>query len=379
VVARVDADVAVVGIGSMGSMVAWQLAKRGHSVIGFEQFGIGHDRSAVGGQSRVFRMAYLEGPEYVPLLRAARHGWHELEKDTGRSLLTQTGVLSISESETDAMVNIRASVSEHGLAAEILDATDIARRFPQHRTLGHETAVLDLAGGILRPEFSVISAVDFAIAAGADIRDRTAVTAIEAENGAFVVRTDQGSVRVRQVVVTDGPWAGRLTGGMAPTVRPVVPRRIIMTWFAAKRPEEFVPSRFPAFAREVADGAFFGAPTVDGGSVKVATLAEDKPFTDADALDLTITDAERDRIAETVATWLPGLHAYPHQTSVHMDGWTADTRPIIGALPGVPGIWLANGFSGHGFKMAPGIGAVMADLVERGESDIPISQFAPAD
>jgi len=64
---RLDADVAVVGLVSMASMAAWQLARDGQSDLGFERFGIGHDRSAVGGESRASRTAYLEGPQYVPI------------------------------------------------------------------------------------------------------------------------------------------------------------------------------------------------------------------------------------------------------------------------------------------------------------------------
>lgn len=58
--------VGVIGLGAIGSMALWQLAKRGVDVTGFEQFGIGHDRSGVGGESRLFRVAYKEGAQYVP-------------------------------------------------------------------------------------------------------------------------------------------------------------------------------------------------------------------------------------------------------------------------------------------------------------------------
>ena len=69
---RTQADVAIVGLGSMGSMAAWQLAARGAKVLGFEQFAPGHDRSAHGGESRIVRTTYQEGPAYVPLLQEAQ-------------------------------------------------------------------------------------------------------------------------------------------------------------------------------------------------------------------------------------------------------------------------------------------------------------------
>lgn len=95
-----DAEVGIIGVGTMGSMAAWQLAKRDISVIGFEQFGIGHDRSAAGGESRLFRTAYMEGPEYVPLLFQARKLWRKLEEESGNSLLFLNGGLMIGEADS---------------------------------------------------------------------------------------------------------------------------------------------------------------------------------------------------------------------------------------------------------------------------------------
>src|SRR5699024_12765976 len=88
-----DADVGVIGVGTMGSMAMWQLAKRGVKVIGFEQFGIGHDRSGVGGESRIFRTAYKEGSEYVPILKESYKYWRNLESDSRKDLLTLSGAL----------------------------------------------------------------------------------------------------------------------------------------------------------------------------------------------------------------------------------------------------------------------------------------------
>jgi sarcosine oxidase len=126
----------------------------------------------------------------------------------------------------------------------------------------------------------------------------------------------------------------------------------------------------------VSDRAFFGVPTLDGGSVKVATLAEERD-TSPDAVDRAVSEQEADRIAESVARYLPGLHPYPHRTAVQMDGFTADTHPVVGAVPGVDGVWVLTGFSGHGFKMAPAMGRIAADLVRDGGTDLPVDTFDP--
>src|SRR5690625_6959119 len=97
--------VAVIGLGTMGSMALWQLVKEGVDVTGFEQFGIGHDRSAVGGESRIFRTAYLEGPEYVPLLCRSYELWRDLEKETNQQLLSLVGNFTIGNKTSDYVVN----------------------------------------------------------------------------------------------------------------------------------------------------------------------------------------------------------------------------------------------------------------------------------
>ena len=90
-----EADVVIVGAGSVGSMAAWQLAARGLRVVAVDRFSVPGPFSAYAGESRVFRMVYAEGGHYTPLLRRARDLWRELEAATGTTLLTVTGVVTI--------------------------------------------------------------------------------------------------------------------------------------------------------------------------------------------------------------------------------------------------------------------------------------------
>src|SRR5699024_11696375 len=138
-----DADVAIVGVGTMGSMAAWQLAKADISVIGFEQFGIGNDRTAAGGESRLFMTAHMEGKEYVPLLYEAKKLWRELEAETDRELLTLNGGLTIGDPDTDVMKKLLKSIGKFDLEHEILQEKEASTRFPQHQLFSDEIMVLD--------------------------------------------------------------------------------------------------------------------------------------------------------------------------------------------------------------------------------------------
>ena len=84
-------DVAVIGLGAMGSAALFNLAKRGRRVIGFEQFEPGHDKGSSHGESRAIRLSYFEHPSYVPLARRAYEVWRELEQASGETILTVTG------------------------------------------------------------------------------------------------------------------------------------------------------------------------------------------------------------------------------------------------------------------------------------------------
>lgn len=370
-----DAQVAVIGVGSIGSMTLWQLARSGVSALGFEQYGIAHDQAAAGGESRIFRTAYLEGAQYVPLLRRAYDLWRELEADSGRELLTLNGGLMIGDRDSEAMRNVQASIDEFGLAHEVLDAEAMVARYPQHRMSDAETAILDHAAGVLRPEFAVAAAAYRARELGAQLISHTAVTGIEPHPGGVTVRTAERTYEVGQVIVTAGPWTARFAPDLAAHV---APKRLVMTWYQAQRPSQWTPDACPIFIRDAEDVHIFGLPTLDGGSVKVAPHADYGTFDDADKLDRNVDVDDLARINAAVARYLSGLIPEPVRVSAFMDAYTTDGHGLVGRAPGNENVWLLGGFSGHGFKMAPAFGQIAADLVRDGGTELPISHLDPA-
>ena len=88
-------DVAVVGLGAMGSAAVFELARRGLDVIGFDRFTPPHTHGSSHGASRIIREAYFEDPVYVPMVQRAFERWRELERLAETPLLEQTGGLMI--------------------------------------------------------------------------------------------------------------------------------------------------------------------------------------------------------------------------------------------------------------------------------------------
>jgi sarcosine oxidase len=370
-----DAKVAVIGTGSIGSMTLWQLARAGVDAIGFEQYAPGHDQAAAGGESRIFRTAYLEGPQYVPLLLRARELWRELERESGFDLLNLNRGLMIGHENSGGMRNVLASARDFELPHRVLDADEMRRTYPQHAMRDGEIGFLDQWAGVLRPEFAVLAAATAAERRGARLVTGTRITDVEPYREGVRIRCGDRTWTVEQAIVTAGPWTNRFVPSL---VKHVFPRRLVMTWYHPRGSvADYLPDRFPIFIRDADDVHVFGIPTLDGGSVKVAPHASYGQMHDADDLDRNVAAADLAPINAAVAELFPGLVPTPVRVAAYMDAYTSDGHAIVGQMPGTSNVWVLGAFSGHGFKMAPAFGQVAAELAVDGKTSLPIEHLNP--
>ncbi|MFC0452388.1 N-methyl-L-tryptophan oxidase [Rhodococcus jostii] len=368
------AEVAIVGLGAIGSMALWRLAERGVRVHGYERFGVGHDRGASAGQTRRFSAQSQRIRQCTPLALDALSLWRELEHTTGRELLQITGGLILGPKDSDALVLAHQSAMAAGLEHELLDSTELARRFPQHLVRPTDAALTDPVGGFIRPELSVVTAVDRARALGATVSDYTRVLGVEPDGAGVTVRTAEGARRYSRVVVAPGPWARDLLPAAAATV---LPRRLVQAWYLPRDVDAYRASRFPVFER-VGDIRAYGFPTIDGATVKVGIYTSGHPIVyDTENPALTVGHSIVRYFRDVVEEYFPGLHPDPVTTTVNMEGYTTDGQPMVGAAPGTEQIVVACGFSGAGFKFAPVMGDVVADQIIEGSTDRDVEFLAP--
>jgi len=370
-----DADVGVVGVGTMGSMAMWQLAKRGVKVIGFEQFGIGHDRSGVGGESRIFRTAYKEGSEYVPILKESYKYWRNLESDSGNDLLTLSGALMIGNPESDFMKNVMTGIEEHQLDHEVFNANQAKKKYPQHKLLPDEIMVLDKMGGFLRPEYAVVSAVNSAKELGAQVHRHSKIESIETNNAGVIIHTKSGEeYSVGKVIIATGAWTGKLMPNLK---KETSINRIKMTWFPPKNRMDFNQEKFPVFIRKTDDVELYGVPSLDGTTVKVSFTYKHDYVKDPDFLNRSVDLEHLPNINYYIEKFFPGLYPDPVRISAYMDLYTPDKHPILGEVSELKNTIIVSGFSGHGFKMSPIIGKMAADIALDGKTNFPINRFSP--
>jgi len=365
-------DVAVIGLGVMGSAALLHLARRGRRVVGIEQFTPGHDRGSSHGETRIIRLGYFEHPSYVPLVRAALPLWRALEQDAGQSLLHVTGIVEIGAPDGTLVAGTLRSARAHGLAHEVLDAADVMRRFPAFRLPGDFVGVFQPEAGILLAEPAIRAQVALARAAGAQVRTNERVRAIEPRSAGVRIVTERGVVEAGQAIVAAGPWLPQLLPAFPVPVR--VTRQVI-GWFEPADPALFARDRCPIFMIENRNGIFYGFPSGAKPGIKFAKHHHADEAVDPSVPTRPMDDADEALLREALAAHVPSLDGRLVSSQTCRYTTTPDGDFIVDRLPGTPAIIVASPCSGHGFKFAPVIGEILADLAMAGATRHDISRF----
>ena len=365
-------EVIVIGVGTMGSATCYHLAKRGVKVLGLEQFGIPHEQGSHAGQSRIIRKAYFEHPDYVPLLELAYRNWREMERVSGAELYVPTGLLYLGDPEHAVMKGVKASAVQFGIPLERPNAD----AYPQIRVSAEQELLFEPDAGFVTPERSVLVHVDEAMKLGAEIRTQVEVGRWRVEGGGVVVETSSGSFSADRLVITAGPWTSKLVPLLKPKLEVT---RQSLVWVMPEDPEAFQLGKFPCWviAEEGLHGVYYGFPmlSVDRFQGPIGLkLAHHAPATicDPDQVDRNIYPEDSVPMVEVLRKCFRKGFKQLSAVKTCLYTNTADENFIIDQLPGHDNVYVAAGFSGHGFKFAAGIGEIMADLAVDRKTEYPV-------
>ncbi|MDR7328484.1 N-methyl-L-tryptophan oxidase [Corynebacterium guangdongense] len=379
-------DAVVVGVGAMGSAALDHLARRGHRVLGLEQFTLAHALGSSHGGSRMIHQSYFEHPDYVPVLRRAYELWDDLDAwqrgHGGNGLFFRTGGVSFGPASSAIITGSLLAARDHGLPYSTLSLADARRRFPQFSPADTDTVFHDDTAGFVIPEETITAQVARAQEHGAEVWENTEVVSITPTAGGVTVDVSRDgrstTVTARKAVVTAGAWTPRLLGQLNV---PLTVERQLMYWL---RPAVF-EAEFrdgPVFIHDNGTGEhIYGFPWLEGEvpGVKVAAHHNGLP-TSPDTLDRTVSPAEVAALRARLALISPALaDAEFIDAKACMYTSTPDKNFVIGRDPraGHENVVLACGFSGHGFKFAPAVGELLADLVESGSLSTGVPMFDP--
>lgn len=360
-------DAIVIGLGAMGAAACDQLAARGCRVLGIEQFLPAHDRGSSHGETRIIRKAYFEHADYVPLLHRAYAMWDELSADASRTLFERVGLLLMGVPKGEVIVGVQRAAREHHLAIEEMPPAEVAWRFPGFRPDPSMVALFEPDAGFLHVEACIRAMLDRAKQRGAELKFETAVTSWAADGTGVRVMASRETYFADRLVVTAGPWAGKLLTLLA---RPLEVLRKVQLWFPASGGYR-VADRSPVFCVDTGPQFFYGAPVVAGDMMKVAEHSGREVVSDPGMVDRSLRAEDVSHVVDFVRRVLPGLTPVPARHAVCLYTMTLDGHFVIDRHPEFPQVALAAGFSGHGFKFAPIVGSILADLTLSGRTAEP--------
>jgi glycine/D-amino acid oxidase-like deaminating enzyme len=396
-------DVVVVGGGVIGVSTAWFLARGGQSVLLCDKGRIAGEQS-----SRNWGWVRQQGrdPAELPIMMESNRIWQGLAQEIGCDVgFRQHGVLYIAENETEMQEHeewVRLA-SEHDLESLLLSAGEVRERLPalKGEWLG---GVITPSDGRAEPSEMVPAMARDCVRRGVAVVENCAVRGIETRAGQVSsVVTEQGVVGCDNVVVAGGAWSSLFLGNLG--IR--FPQLTIKSTVARTAPvEDFYPGnasiRGLAFRRRQ-DGGYTIAPsgvhehTINRDSfrfawpfrhvlrqswqqtrLRIGTESPGGRFPPGRwALDQ-VTPFERQRVLNPVpdSSLLQSLGArfgerFPSLAGTSLaESWaglidaTPDVVPVMDRVNRIPGLFLASGFSGHGFGIGPAAGRIMADLVQ---------------
>jgi sarcosine oxidase len=380
-------DTIVVGLGATGSAAVYQLSKRGDKVLGLDRFSPPHADGSSHGESRIIRQAIGEGAEYVPLVLRSYELWRDIEKQTGTELLTITGGLTLESQNSEAVMHGRRDFLDQAIRCaqnfhirhEILEAADIRKSYPQF-AVTDERAYFEYETGFLRPELCIEAQLDLARKHGATVHTDEIVVSIDSDGDSGVmVNSSRGAYFAEKVVVAAGSWIARFLPPSYAQLFKVY--RQVMYWFDIRKDgrSTFASPGFPIFIwifSKSSEFGFYGFPTLDGKTIKVAS-EQFTTTTDPDHAQRAVsTQEEQAMYNDYVQGRLPAISNRCVAAASCLYTVTPDSNFVIAVHPDNDRVLLASPCSGHGFKHSVAIGEALAEQVIDGKSRVDLSSFS---
>ncbi len=367
-------DVLVVGGGVNGLATAWQLARRGAGRIGLvERFALGHDRGSSHGPTRITRSSYAEPHLVARMAEANAEDWPALEAAAGRPLRRPCPTFFFGPADGPIAAYAAAVAAAGGASAAAIDAlSPSAARAAAGGWLridDTDAALHDRTGAVIEAAAVVEALVRLVAAGGVEVRQATAVRSIGGPpGGPVVVATDAGPLQAERVVVTAGPWIGRLLPSLAGRLTP-----LRQTVAFLDVPGD--PTTAPNWVRVGAAGEpeVFGQPAFGHRGLKAAIHRQSGRPTPADDPDVAVPFAADAPVVAELRAALARCLAVPVRGVVGgmtcLYTMTADHDFVLGPLPDDPRIIVGAACSGHAFKFAPWTGRVLAAWAIDGHGD----------
>ncbi len=376
-------DFIIVGLGTAGSATCMTLARRGYRVLGLDRYRPPHTMASHHGGSRSIRRAYLEGTSYVPMALRSWELWRRLEKDSGQKLLVKTGNLTIGPPRSPAVSGFMTSAQTYNIPHEWFSAAEVRKRWPQLAPPPAFIAGLEKEAGIVFPELSIAAFLTEAEKAGARLVVDEQVDRWTEGHGTVKVQTARTSYQAGRLLISAGAWTTRLLDLEGRILRP---KRVPVHWLEVPKDRSLQLGRFPVnFWQVPADKdpgssktyrEFYALPGI-GSAARIKTAFHNELVDCVPAAIIREVFADEvEKIKAVISQFLPGLQHFPITSDVCLYTMTPDGHFYLGRRPGSANVF-GVALAGHGFKFAPVLGEILADLMVDTQPEVDIRLFSP--
>jgi sarcosine oxidase len=357
-------DLAVIGLGAVGSAALYQLSKRGLSVLGIDQFDPPHQYGSSHGETRITRLAVGEGRDYVALAMRSHQIWEEIFARSGKQIyhptggiLLDSGVHAWGKHGTKSFLDQTISYArDFNIKHELADSKAIKARFPQFLVEKTSKAYLEKSAGYLLPELAIATQLELAKENGATVLTNTQVKSIQKSPSSTYLDLGESKIEVGKVILTAGGW-----------IKDFLPKEVsdnfkicrqVLHWLELeKEAGQWIDS--PVFMwgyGSQPEDFLYGFPSLDGETVKMAS----ESFIDSkhpDLLNRTVTEQEQlDFWNNKVQGRVLGFSGKFRKSEVCFYTVTQDARFKVDFLEGFDDVLMASACSGHGFKHSAALG-----------------------
>ncbi|OLD14569.1 MAG: hypothetical protein AUI97_01240 [Crenarchaeota archaeon 13_1_40CM_3_52_17] len=367
---HLETDVCIVGGGIMGAATAYTISRMTENrILLLDRYGVGNDYCSSNDINRVFRYAYGSDQYYTKMAIETLGLWTKLEKETNHELLIPTGLLML-EGDDDRANKFNESsfrtLTKLELGAHMYEGPELKEHFPQFQA---ENAFFDPHGGVLLASKSLKTFASEARNHGVKILKKK-VTKFRDKPSLEIETAEGDRVQAKKMVVTVGPWTNaHLKNGLTG----ITPTRQQLVYLKPSRdPERFKPSSCPVFFTD----HHYGLPAAGINGVKISNKELIDPV-DPETARRSVDQEQIEQCRDACRRFVPSLaEGEVVQTKVCLYDMTENSDFVIDRDPDHHDIVYGYGFSGHGFKFAPLVGKLLAELVLDLDPSLDLSRFS---
>ena len=368
---NMNADFIIIGGGVIGCSTAYNLAKHGAKNVVLLERG----ELASGGTAKscaIVRTHYSIETNLNHAVESLHIFSHFDDLIGGDAGWQRTGYIILGpEAHREPMLQVFAKQNERGIDTRVLSPEEAAEMHPLLNYDDAEVIGYDTQAGYADPYLTTTSYADRAKELGVDIHTGTTVTSLTLDGDLKTIETTGDRFESPVIILAAGPWTNALVRPAGLEFPYEISRHKVIT-LKIGRPYE---KSWPIVKDLTTPDKIYFRPD-SGGVVLIGTGDHGDPIEDADSLTDHIDDGHLERIADLIAHRMPAF-----ADAQCVAGWTgpydisADWNPIVGAVPGYNGLYVAVGFSGHGFKLAPTIGEALAQTALGLNVRVPIADY----